>query len=130
MIEPCVVDVKEAAKENALFRKVLFTATKSQLVIMSLLPGEEIGSEVHDGDQLLYVAKGDGVAVFDGREVAFEKGMVFCVPAGARHNVINRGDKPIKLFTFYAPPQHAAGTIHRTKADADAAERAAASLAG
>lgn len=129
MIEPCVVDVNVAAKENTLFRKVLFTAAKSQLVIMSLLPGEEIGSEVHDGDQLLYAAKGDGIAIFDGREVRFEKGMVFCVPAGARHNVINRSDEPMKLFTFYAPPQHAAGTIHRTKADAEAAEREEASLA-
>ena len=130
MIESRVIDLKRAAKENADFRKVLFTAAKSQLVIMSLLPGEEIGPEVHDGDQLLYVAKGNGIAVTDGREVAFDKGAILCVPAGVRHNVINRGDEALKIFTIYAPPQHAPGTIHVTRADAEAAERHEGSLAG
>jgi mannose-6-phosphate isomerase-like protein (cupin superfamily) len=128
MIEPYVIDVKDAAKENTDFRKVLFTAAKSQLVIMSLLPGEEIGPEIHDGDQVLYAAKGTGIAVINGTEVSFDKGTIFCVPAGMRHNVINRGDRPLKLFTIYTPPQHAPGTIHGTKAEA--AERHEGSLAG
>ena len=89
---------------------------------MSLLPGEEIGMETHDGDQLLYAVKGEGVAVINDARAPFEKGAILCVPAGAPHNVINSGDRPLKLFTIYAPPQHAPGTVHETKADAEAAE--------
>jgi mannose-6-phosphate isomerase-like protein (cupin superfamily) len=122
MIEPRILDAKEAAKHNSYFRKVLFTAEKSQLVVMSLLSGEEIGAETHNGDQLLYAVKGEGVAVINGVREPFEKGAIFCVPAGAAHNVINTGKHPLKLFTIYAPPQHVAGTVHETKADADAAE--------
>jgi mannose-6-phosphate isomerase-like protein (cupin superfamily) len=123
MIEPTVIDAKKVTKENSDFRKVLFTGTRSQLVVMALLPGEEIGTEVHgEIDQLLYVVKGQGVAVFGNVKEALAKGAVFCVPAGTTHNVINTGDEPLKLFTVYSPPQHAPGTIHATKADADAAE--------
>ena len=122
--EPRIIDVKEAAKENTFFRKVLFTAAASQLVVMSLLPGEEIGTEVHDGDQLLYAVKGHGLAVINGAEEPFEKGEIICVPAGTSHNLINTGDDPLRLFTVYAPPQHAAGTMHATKAEAEAAEAA------
>lgn len=122
MPEGFVEDVKKAAKDNEYFRKVLFTASHSQLVIMSLLPGEEIGTEVHDVDQTLYVVDGEGMVVFDGVEKDFEKGMVVVVPAGVRHNVINTDDDPMKLFTIYAPPQHAVGTVHRTKAEAEASE--------
>lgn len=122
MIEPMVIDVKDTAKENELFRRVMFTGTKSQLVIMALRPGEEIGFETHDVDQLIYVVKGDGVAVIDGKEYDFEDGAIVCVPAGARHNIVNLDDKPMKLFTVYAPAQHAPGTVHATKQDAVAAE--------
>lgn len=122
MTEPRIIDVKKAAKENSFFRKELFTAAKSQLVIMSLLPDEEIGAETHDGDQVLYAVKGQGVAVINGTREPFEKGAIVCVPAGATHNVINTGTDSLKLFTVYAPPQHAAGTIHATKAEAEAAE--------
>jgi mannose-6-phosphate isomerase-like protein (cupin superfamily) len=122
MNESQIIDVKAAAKANTSFRKVLYTAGKSQLVLMSLLPGEEIGAEVHQVDQLLYAVKGEGVAVIGPAKVAFEKGSMFCVPAGTTHNVVNTGDHPLKLFTVYAPPQHAAGTVHATKADAQAAE--------
>ena len=122
MIEPRIIDIKRAAKENSFFRKVLITAKKSQVVLMSLIPGEEIGTESHDGDQLLYAVKGEGVAVINGVQEPFEKGAMLCVPAGAQHNVINTGDEPFKLFTIYAPPQHAGGTVHETKAEADTAE--------
>ncbi|HEY6201769.1 MAG TPA: cupin domain-containing protein [Candidatus Limnocylindria bacterium] len=122
MLEPRIIELKDAAKENDSFRKVVFTAAKSQVVLMSLLPGEEIGAESHDGDQLLYAVKGEGVAVINGAREPFEKGAILCVPAGALHNVVNTGERPMKLFTVYAPPQHAAETIHATKADADAAE--------
>ena len=107
MIEPSVIDVKEATRENGFLLKVLLTATKVQVVVMSLLPGEEIGSEIHEGDQLLYAAKGQGVAVLNDSNENFANGTMFCVPAGARHNVINTGAVPLKLFSIYAPPQHA-----------------------
>jgi mannose-6-phosphate isomerase-like protein (cupin superfamily) len=126
MTEPRVIEVKDAAKDNRSFRKVLFTGAKSQLVIMSLLPGEEIGAETHDGDQLLYAVKGEGRAVIDGTTEPFAKGAIVCVPAGLVHNVINTGPDPLKLFTVYAPPQHAVGTVHATKAEAEAAEGAEA----
>ena len=122
MIEPRIIDIKRAAKENIYFRRVLVTANKSQVVLMSLKPGEEIGTEAHEGYQLLYAVEGEGVAVFNGVQEPFEKGTMLCVPAGAEHNVINTGDEPFKLFTIYAPPQHASGTVHETKARADAAE--------
>jgi mannose-6-phosphate isomerase-like protein (cupin superfamily) len=124
MIEPLVTDVKEAAEDNDFFRQVLFTGAKSQLVVMSLLPDEEIGMEVHDVDQILYIVDGKGKAVLNGVEKSFKKGTALCVPAGVHHNVINTDDEPMKLFTVYAPPEHAAGTVHRTKAEAEAAEKA------
>lgn len=122
MVEPMVIDVKDLAKENELFRRVVFTGAKSQLVVMSLRPGEEIGFETHDVDQLIYVVKGDGVAAIDGTDYEFEDGAIVCVPAGKRHNITNLDDKPMKLFTVYAPPQHAPGTVHATKQAAIAAE--------
>lgn len=117
LTESAVIELKDVAKENGLFRKVLFTGATSQLVIMSLLQGEEIGAETHDGDQIIYVVKGDGVALLDETSHTFEKGTVLCVPAGSRHNVINTGEDAMKLFTIYAPPQHVAGAIQATKHD-------------
>jgi mannose-6-phosphate isomerase-like protein (cupin superfamily) len=125
MTQGYVVNIKKAAKDNDFFRKVLFTGTQSQLVLMSLRPGEEIGTEVHRVDQILYVVDGEGRVVLDGVEKEFEKGEIVFVPAGVQHNVINTDDEPMKLFTIYAPPQHAAGSMHRTKAVADEAEREA-----
>jgi len=125
MTEGYVVDIKKAAKDNDFFRKVLFTGTKSQLVLMSLRPGEEIGTEVHKVDQVLYVVDGEGSVVLGGVDKEFVKGEIVFVPAGVRHNVINTGVEPMKLFTIYAPPQHAPGTVHRTKAVAEEAEREA-----
>jgi mannose-6-phosphate isomerase-like protein (cupin superfamily) len=122
-MKPVVIDVKDAAKVSDDFRRVLFTAVGSQVVIMALRIGESIGAEVHAVDQVLYVVKGDGVAVIDGRRVPFAKGAMLCVPAGATHDVVNTGGEPLKLFTVYAPPQHAPGTVHRTKAEAAAAEK-------
>jgi mannose-6-phosphate isomerase-like protein (cupin superfamily) len=123
MTQGYVLDIKKAAKDNDYFRRVLFTGTKSQLVLMSLRPGEEIGAEVHKVDQILYVVDGEGKVVLDGVDKEFDKGEIVFVPAGVHHNVINTDDEPMKLFTVYAPPQHAAGTVHRTKAVADEAER-------
>jgi mannose-6-phosphate isomerase-like protein (cupin superfamily) len=105
------LDLKEAAKKNDLFRKVLFTGANSQLVIMSIAPGEEIGLETHPVDQVLYVIDGEGVAVVGGSKSEFEKGDAVCVPAGERHNVVNTGHEPMKLVTVYSPPQHPAGLV-------------------
>ena len=110
-----VTDIKKAAKENDAYRRVLFTAGKSQLVLMSLLPGEEIGTEVHDGDQVLYIVDGEGLAVIDGGRERIEKGSLVFVPAGAHHNIVNTDHVSMKLFTLYAPPQHAAGVVELHK---------------
>jgi len=115
MTKGYVANIKKAAKENEYFRDVIFTATKSQLVLMSLRPGEEIGMEVHDGDQIIYVVDGEGLVVLDDSEEDVEKGSIVFVPTGVRHNVVNNDDEPMKLFTIYAPPQHAAGTVQPKK---------------
>jgi mannose-6-phosphate isomerase-like protein (cupin superfamily) len=110
-----VANIKKAAKHNDYFRDVIFTAAKSQLVLMSLKPDEEIGMEVHDGDQVIYVVDGDGFAVLNDSKHDIEKGSIVFVPTGVRHNVVNNGDEALKLFTVYAPPQHAAGTVEPEK---------------
>ena len=122
-MEPFQADVKHVAKDNDTFRTVLFTGAHSQLVVMSLLAGEEIGEEAHEEDQLFYFVDGEGEAVLDGRRSALEEHDVLCIPAGTRHNIRNTGGEPMKLFTIYAPAHHPAGTVHRTKADALAAEK-------
>jgi mannose-6-phosphate isomerase-like protein (cupin superfamily) len=118
-----VMEIKKEAKQNECFRKVLATAQKSQVVLMSLQPGEEIGMEVHDGDQIIYVVEGDGLVVLDSEEREVEKGTLILVPAGVQHNLMNTDDKRLKLFTIYAPPQHAPGTVQATRKDAEMTER-------
>src|ERR1041385_4305081 len=105
MTKGYAANIKRATKENDYFRNVIFTATKSQLVLMSLQPGEAIGMEVHDGDQVIYVVEGKGLVVLDDSKQEVDKGWVVFVPAGVRHNVVNKDDEPMKLFTVYAPPQ-------------------------
>jgi mannose-6-phosphate isomerase-like protein (cupin superfamily) len=113
-----VLELKKMTKETENFRQVVFTGQHSQLVIMSLHPGEEIGEEVHRVDQILYMVKGEGEAVIEGKTNEFEKGAAIVVPSGLRHNIRNTGDEPLKLFTIYSPPQHAPGTVQANKADA------------
>jgi len=118
-----IENIEKLSLENENFRKVLYTAKNSQLVVMSLKPGEEIGEEVHQLDQFIRCEAGMGKAVLDGVEHEISDGFVIVVPAGARHNIINTSaDKPLKLYTLYSPPNHKDGTIHRTKADAVADE--------
>lgn len=117
-----VDDIEELTEDNKDFRRVLYTGQKLQLVLMALQSGEEIGEEVHaDTDQFFRVEKGKGEVVIDGKATKIESDMAIIVPAGARHNVRNTGDKPLKLYTLYAPPEHIDGTVHATKADAEAA---------
>jgi mannose-6-phosphate isomerase-like protein (cupin superfamily) len=118
-----VGDIEHITKENSDFRRVLYTGKNLQLVLMSLQPGEDIGEEVHDDrDQFFRVETGNGEVSIDGRRTKLEDDMAVIVPAGARHNVRNTGEKPLKLYTIYGPPEHLDRTVHVTKADADASE--------
>lgn len=121
-----VTNIEEATTDNEFFRKVLFTASHSQLVVMALQPNEDIGEEVHPHlDQFIRVESGEGRAVLDGEEYDLTADSAIVIPAGTRHNVINTSQaEALKLYTVYSPPQHADGTIHETKADAEAAEAA------
>ncbi len=121
-----VGNIEELTENNQNFRQVVFTATHSQLVVMNLKPGEDIGEEVHsDVDQFFRIEEGEGKVVIDGQESTIYEGFAVVVPAGARHNVINTSvDKPLKLYTIYSPPNHPDGTIHQTKAEAEAYEAA------
>ena len=117
------IDIVAAAKANAFFRQVLSTGPNAQVVVMSIPPGGEIGEEVHEHvDQILAFVSGEGVAILEGVESSVGPDRLVHVPAGLRHNVVNRGSDDLRLYTVYAPPQHAHGTIHRTKAEADADE--------
>lgn len=115
-------DVSRSALENTDFRRVLFTTEKSQLVLMAVEPGDDIGLETHTLDQVLVFVGGTGESLLNGRKGAVGPGTVVVVPAGTEHNFVNTGGEPLKLFTVYAPPEHADGTVHRTKADAERAE--------
>jgi mannose-6-phosphate isomerase-like protein (cupin superfamily) len=117
-------DVLRRAQANDYFRQVLFTTERSQLVLMTLKPGEEIGEEVHEGtDQVLAFVAGTGEAVIEGQRSPVRAGSVVVVPGGTRHNFINTGATPLRLATVYTPPEHPDGTVHRTKAEADEYER-------
>lgn len=116
-----VTNIEKATEENNNFRKVLYTAKNSQLVVMSLKPLEEIGEEVHDLDQFIRIEEGSGKAVLDGAEHAIEGGSAVVIPAGTKHNIINTsGSEEIKLYTIYSPPNHRDGVVHATKAKAEA----------
>jgi mannose-6-phosphate isomerase-like protein (cupin superfamily) len=119
-----VDDIEKLTEENTDFRRVLYTGRYMQLVLMSLKPGEEIGEEVHeDRDQFFRVEMGKGEVLIDGKRHAVEADDAIVVPAGARHNVVNTGGKePLRLYTLYGPPEHKDGTVHVTKAQADAQE--------
>ena len=117
------VDIVAAAKANTFFRQVLSTGPNAQVVVMCIPPGGEIGEETHDHvDQVLAFVEGEGVAILDGEESPVGPDRLVHVPAGTRHNFVNRGSGDLRLYTMYSPPQHAPGTVHRTKAEADADE--------
>ena len=112
---------------NTCFRRVLFTGKHAQLVVMSLLPGEEIGEEVHPNvDQFFRIEQGEAKVVFNKKEEhVLRDADAILVPAGTYHNVINVSKtKPLKLYTIYSPPNHPDGTVHKTKNEAEAAEAA------
>ncbi len=118
-------DIAVVAEKSADFRRVLWTGRHTQLVVMTIPPGGEIGEEVHEeNDQILTFVSGVGKAHVAGETEDVEPGDVVVVPAGTQHNFVNDGPNPLVLYTVYGPPDHADGTVHRTKEEADAAEAA------
>lgn len=115
--------IADVARASPDFRRVLWTGTHAQIVVMTIPAGREIGAEVHEGtDQILTFVAGTGEADLAGHTHRVGPGEQWAVPAGTRHNFRNTGDEPLVLYTVYAPPEHAAGAVHRTKEQADTAE--------
>ena len=111
-----VINIEEKTLENNYFREVLFTTDKSQLVVMALKPGEDIGMEVHpEHDQFIRIESGNGKVIMNGEEHEITDGSAVVVPAGTEHNIINTSEVAMKLYTIYTPPEHKPGTIHQTK---------------
>ena len=109
--------IEKETLENTDYRRVLYTGEHSQLVLMNLQSGEDIGEEVHDVDQFFRIEKGLGKVFIDETEYTVEDGDSIIVPSGSKHNVLNIGPDELKLYTIYSPANHIDGTIHRTKAD-------------
>ena len=112
------------AEQHADFRRVLWTGKHTQLVIMTIPPGGEIGEEIHEVDQILTFVSGTGSAKVGGQTRKVVQGDLVVVPAGKKHNFTNEGPNPLVLYTVYGPPEHADGAVHKTKEEADAAEEA------
>ena len=113
-------NLTQQARDNSYFRHVLATGEHTQVVIMSIPPGGEIGEEVHtDTDQILYLVEGTGQVILEGEPADFSAGDLVLVAAGTRHNFKTVGETAMKIITAYAPPHHPDGTIHTTKADAE-----------
>lgn len=124
MAKGFVVNLEKLTEENTNFRKVLYTAHHSQLVLMSLKPGEEIGMETHpDNDQFLRIESGDGKAIIDGNEQVFSTDFCVVIPAGSEHNIVNTSETAeIKLYTLYSPAHHRLDVVQATKAEAMASD--------
>ncbi|QAY77695.1 cupin domain-containing protein [Sphingosinicella sp. BN140058] len=113
-------NIEDVTVANEDFRRVLYTGKNLQLVLMTLKPGEEIGEEVHeDRDQFFRIEEGAGTIYIDGTPNKVEDDFAVIVPAGARHNVVNDGTEPLRLYTLYGPPEHKDGVVHKTKEQAD-----------
>ncbi len=112
-----ILNIEAETLSNSDYRRVLYTAKNSQLVLMSIKPGDAIGEEVHHLDQFIRIEGGSGKAVMDGEEHDLCTDHAIIVPAGMRHNVINTGDVDLKLYTIYSPPEHRDGIVEETKAD-------------
>lgn len=113
-----IVNIEKETLENDNYRKVLYTAQHSQLVLMSIKPGDEIGEETHHLDQFIRIEQGSGKAVLNGEEKEIADNFAIVIPAGTKHNVINTSDgEDLKLYSVYSPPEHKHDTIHKTKQD-------------
>lgn len=112
-----ITNIEKATLENTDYRRVLYTAHKSQLVLMCLAPGDEIGEEVHELDQFIRIEAGVGKVILDGVKHAVSDGSAIVIPKGTKHNVINTGTTELKLYSIYSPPEHRDGIVHPSKAD-------------
>jgi mannose-6-phosphate isomerase-like protein (cupin superfamily) len=112
-----ITNIKEDTLGNTDYRRVLYTAKNSQLVLMCIEPGDEIGAEVHELDQFIRLEQGSATVVLNDDSHEVPIGSAVIIPAGVNHNVINTGDTPLKLYSLYAPPEHKDKTVHVTKAD-------------
>ncbi len=113
-----IANIEKLTLENENYRKVLYTGKNIQLVLMTIQPGDEIGSEVHEThDQFLRIESGKGAAFIDGVKTEIADDDVVIVPAGAEHNIVNTGNAPLKLYTVYGPPEHRYNVLQATKAD-------------
>ncbi|MBI5127336.1 cupin domain-containing protein [Candidatus Roizmanbacteria bacterium] len=115
-----VDNIEKITEENNYFRQVVYTGQHEQLVVMSLLPNEDIGMEIHEiTDQFLRIEKGEGKVIMNGEEKSVKEGDAIVVPAGTQHNIINMSPtEKLKLYTVYSPPHHKDGTVHKTKTEA------------
>lgn len=114
-----ITNIEKETLENENFRKVLYTASYMQLVVMSIPEGEDIGEEVHGQDQFIRIEQGNGKAILDGVEHDLRDDTATVIPAGTKHNIVNTGEGSLKLYSIYATPHHEDGTVHKTKADAE-----------
>jgi mannose-6-phosphate isomerase-like protein (cupin superfamily) len=120
-VAPFQANVLQAARSNDAYRRVLFTGAKTQLVLMTIPTGGDIGFETHPHvEQLLFIVSGQGKAILDGAETVVGPGDVVVVTPGTHHDIVNTGAEPLRIYTVYAPPNHIDGRVHRTKADAEA----------
>ncbi|MCF6276566.1 MAG: cupin domain-containing protein [Candidatus Magasanikbacteria bacterium] len=110
-----IVNIEKETLENNDYRRVLYTSKSSQLVVMNIQPGDEIGSEVHELDQFIRVEQGEAKVVLDGVESVLKDDFAVVIPAGTEHNVINIGESELKVYSIYSPPEHKDGTVHKTK---------------
>jgi mannose-6-phosphate isomerase-like protein (cupin superfamily) len=116
MKQPYLNNIKEQTLQNTDYRRVVFTAKNLQLVLMSIEPGQEIGSEVHnDVDQFFEILSGTGVSIINGTEYQLGNDIALAIPAGLSHNIINTGTEPLKLYSIYSPPEHQEGKVEPVK---------------
>jgi len=120
MTKVFVDNIEKLTKDNENFRKVLFTSTNSQLVVMTIQPGDDIGEEVHDLDQFIRIEDGEAKAILDGVEYDMEDDFAVVIPAGVKHNIVNTGNNPLKLYSIYSPAEHRHNVVHTTKEEAEA----------
>lgn len=117
-----ITNIEKETTENMDYRRVLYTAKNSQLVLMNIKPGEEIGEEVHELDQFIRIEEGRCRVVLNNVAHEMREGYAVMIPAGTKHNVINTGEKDLKLYTIYSPPEHRDGIVHKTKEEAMAGQ--------
>ena len=115
-------DIMKLTSDNKFYQKEIYYDEQVQIVMMSIEPGDDIGEEVHDADQTTFFVSGEGQAVLDGHRTKCTANHLIVIPKGTKHNIINKGEEPLKLFTIYAPPAEEQGISHKTKEEAEEAE--------